>query len=176
MLRLTTTPSAKNPRKRPLAENKSAKVTLEEVKADTTQSTGKAMCGQIVHAADAKRGAMVDCLARYDPQKGCYILEIVDLSVDNLEPMQQSEAVVRRNANPIVAVATIGARSQQRNKSTKKDLFDPRSIAKRAEAQVRKLKQGRRRSKTRTLSKKRPEPKKADLKAEEDINHGNTSC
>lgn len=65
-------------------------VTIEQIAANTPE--GKiTKLGQIVRTSNTAEekastpGAMVDCLARFDHQKKCYVLEIVDLLVNNLE-------------------------------------------------------------------------------------------
>jgi len=134
MLRLTTT-SLGNPRKRPRAGAECAEATLEEI----SSSERMVKCGKAAYASDnagniLAPGAMVDCLARYDFEKGCYVLEIVDLLVNKLEPSSkaaQDEQIVHQGKAATIANATS-------NKC-----FDPRSRAKRADDQIKKLKKGK---------------------------------
>jgi hypothetical protein len=85
--------------------------------------------GQAELAPSAERstlGTVVDCVARYDPTKGCYVLEIVELDVSASAISGKS----KDDSSP----------SMEHPSST---IADPRSRAKQAEKQVRKLKQGR---------------------------------
>ena len=128
-LQLLTTPPS-NDRKRSRTGTVSGDtVTIKQISANTPE--GKiTKLGQVVHASNAAEemaltpGAMVDCLARYDDQKQCYVLEIVDLLVNNLEPSKSEDA----------------------NKTTTNDnhagelLYNPLLSTKRAEAHVKKMK------------------------------------
>ncbi|KAL9186529.1 hypothetical protein ACHAXT_005767 [Thalassiosira profunda] len=78
---------------------------------------------------------MVDCLARYDSAKRCYVLEIVGMRIDNLQHMGEEV--------PTIADADTCARSKREPSTQPTERFDPRSIAKRAEEQVKQLKRGK---------------------------------
>jgi hypothetical protein len=90
--------------------------------------------GDVVSCASQDR--TIDCLARYDNQKQCYILEIVDMTVSNLQPDSGS--------TPSDSAADVADTLSKHPEP----LVDPRLLAKRAEAQVKKLK----REKTNTKS------------------------
>ena len=117
--------------------------------------------GQAVFAPEVDKtlpGTMVDCLARYDSETGCYVLEIVDLTVSNLMPQSSigadyrtssSDAIRKQrfgrhnvqNSNNDGVVEESGAASLTTSKST---MLDPRVRAKRAQDQVhRRLKRGK---------------------------------
>ena len=120
-----------------------AEATLEQfhVSSDDTQNNGnrQQICGIVAIAPDAERasiGTMVDCLARYDHEKGAYILEIVDLDVSGLGLTATTTPEHGKDAeNGEIAALT---------EKYKSAIADPRSRAKQAEKQVRKLKQGKR--------------------------------
>ena len=107
-------------------------VTIEQIEANTPG--GKiTKLGQIVRTSNTAEekastpGAMVDCLARFDHQKKCYVLEIVDLLVNNLESTKSVDAnTTTTNANHAGEL-----------------LYNPLLSSKRAEAQVKKLKRSR---------------------------------
>lgn len=107
-------------------------VTIEQIEANTPG--GKiTKLGQIVRTSNTAEekastpGAMVDCLARFDHQKKCYVLEIVDLLVNNLESTKSVDAnKTTTNANHAGEL-----------------LYNPLLSSKRAEAQVKKLKRSR---------------------------------
>lgn len=82
-----------------------------------------------------RRKSMVDCLAIYDDKRKCYILEMVDMSISNLHQTDQSKQDLERNNSQFA----LGTSTDVSNK-------DPRLLAKRAEAQVKKLKRGKRKS------------------------------
>uniref|UniRef100_A0A7S2VGA1 Uncharacterized protein n=1 Tax=Skeletonema marinoi TaxID=267567 RepID=A0A7S2VGA1_9STRA len=119
-----------------------AEATLEQfhVSSDDTQNNGnrQQICGIVAIAPDAERasiGTMVDCLARYDHEKGAYILEIVDLDVSGLGLTATTPEHGEDAENGEIAALT---------EKYKSAIADPRSRAKQAEKQVRKLKQGKR--------------------------------
>ena len=120
--------SVNNKRKRHSGGREVAEATLQQL--DVAQNERKTLLhGQAELAPSAERstlGTMVDCIARYDATKGCYVLEIVDLDV---------------SASSITGKSKDDERSpSMEHPST---IADPRSRAKQAEKQVRKLKQGR---------------------------------
>jgi len=99
-------------------------------------------------------GTMVDCLAIYDSQRGCYVLEIVDMTVSKLRAVSSKAALAYSNR---IAGST-GTRSTNNDAGMKETtmntmipdatvpepiLIDPRSRAKRAEDQIRRLKRGK---------------------------------
>lgn len=133
LLLLTT--SENSPRKRRRGGDESAKATIEDI-SEQTASDRRVQSGRVVHASDATRssnsGNMVDCLARYDPAKRCYVLEMVGMRIDNLQPMgEQAQTIAGTDTQP---------RSKREPHITQSD---PRSIAKRAEEQVKQLKRGK---------------------------------
>lgn len=123
--------SVSNKRKRQSAVREVTEATLEQL--DVAQKERKTLLhGQAELAPSAERstlGTMVDCIARYDATKGSYILEIVDLDVsastDNKTGKSKDDEMSPSMEHPRSTIA------------------DPRSRAKQAEKQVRKLKQGR---------------------------------
>jgi hypothetical protein len=119
-----------------------AEATLKQfhVSSDDTQNNGnrQQICGIVAIAPDAERasiGTMVDCLARYDHEKGAYILEIVDLDVSGLGLTATTPEHGEDAESGEIAALT---------EKYKSAIADPRSRAKQAEKQVRKLKQGKR--------------------------------
>ncbi|KAL7482824.1 hypothetical protein ACHAW6_008490 [Cyclotella cf. meneghiniana] len=87
--------------------------------------------------------AMIDCLARYDPVKKCYILELVDMTVSNLH-LRSGDDYSEPNSNEgPAAMDTAGIASPKQPEPL---IVDPRLRARRAEDQVRKLKRGKRKS------------------------------
>lgn len=87
-----------------------------------------------------KEHTMVDCVARYDQEKKCYILEMVGMSVSNLQPYS-GEAEQKSDGSKSRANIDNAPLLQHDQK-----IADPRLLAKRAEAQVKKLKQAKRNS------------------------------
>ena len=116
-----------NKRKRQSGGREVAEATLQQL--DVAQNDRKTLLhGQAELAPSAERstlGTMVDCIARYDATKGSYVLEIVDLDV---------------SASTIIGKSKDDESPSMEHPST---IADPRSRAKQAEKQVRKLKQGR---------------------------------
>lgn len=120
--------SVNNKRKRHSGGREVAEATLQQL--DVAQNERKTLLhGQAELAPSAERstlGTMVDCLARYDATKGCYVLEIVELDV---------------------SASTFAGKRKDDERSPSMEhpstIADPRSRAKQAEKQVRKLKQGR---------------------------------
>jgi len=168
----TTTPTV-NLRKRSRSGNDTttAKAIIEEVALSSSLSSGSSTskkmanknkkCGRVVitqNVSDAERlstpGAMVDCLARYDSHKGCYVLEMVDLLVDKIEPMSSSGAISRDEqkmsrhgkATATTTLAITGTPTEKKyvNRSSSSEMMsDPRLVARRAEDQLKKLKRGK---------------------------------
>ena len=102
-----------------------AEATLQQL--DVAQNETKTLLhGQAEFAPSAERstlGTMVDCIARYDATKGSYVLEIVDLDV---------------------SASTLSGKSKDDERSSSMEhpstiIADPRSRAKQAEKQVKKL-------------------------------------
>mmetsp|Transcript_39215 Transcript_39215/g.57869 ORF Transcript_39215/g.57869 Transcript_39215/m.57869 type:complete len:336 (-) Transcript_39215:41-1048(-) len=129
-------------RKQSVVGGEVAEATLEQfhVSSVDTQNNGnrQQICGIVAIAPDAERasiGTMVDCLARYDHEKGAYILEIVDLDVSGLGLTATTPEHGKDAENGDIAAMT---------EKYKSAIADPRSRAKQAEKQVRKLKQGKR--------------------------------
>lgn len=132
----------KKRKRQTVAGSEVAEATLEQLQSpgDTQQNDEKQQyCGIAAIAPDAERsnvGTMVDCLARYDPEKGAYVLEIVDLDVSGLTTTQlkddgRDKDVESSESNELPA---------ERAHSI---IADPRSRAKQAAKQVKRLKQGR---------------------------------
>ena len=122
-----------------------------------TQITGERQCGRATLPPNSEQrvnlGTMVDCLARYDPDKGAYVLEIVDLDVSGL-----STATIPEGDNGDSESEEdddIAAQTEQ----PRSTIADPRSRAKQAEKQLRKLKQGRGVRSERKRSKLAPDTK-----------------
>jgi hypothetical protein len=86
--------------------------------------------------SDDRRKSMVDCLAIYDDKRKCYVLELVDMFIPNLKQMDQSTQDLEWNNNQSAVDVT----------TTDVSNNDPRLLARRAEAQVKKLKRGKRKS------------------------------
>ncbi len=133
----------KKRKRQTVAGSEVAEATLEQLQSpgDTQQNDEKQQyCGIAAIAPDAERsnvGTMVDCLARYDPEKGAYVLEIVDLDVSGLTTTQlkddgRDKDVESSESNELPAA--------ERAHSI---IADPRSRAKQAAKQVKRLKQGR---------------------------------
>lgn len=86
--------------------------------------------------SDDRRKSMVDCLAIYDDKRKSYVLELVDMYIPNLQQSDQSTQDLEWNNNQSAADVTTTDVSNK----------DPRLLAKRAEAQVKRLKRGKRKS------------------------------
>ncbi|KAL7437718.1 hypothetical protein ACHAXM_005804 [Skeletonema potamos] len=115
--------------------------TIEQFGASSgdTLNNRKRQRGQATLAPDAERanlGTIVDCLARYDPHKGAYVLEIVDSDVSGLTTMTPEDYDGNGKSEDDDKIAAL----TERPRAT---IADPRSRAKQAEIQLRKLKQGR---------------------------------
>jgi len=121
-----------NTKKRSRTGTEQSEVLIEESRGDVKK------CGQIVQSEEG----MVDCLARYDKEKGCYVLEKVNLLVRNLQS-STAEAVPNEEE----------AACDKEGASTEVDRqqFDPLTKAKRAEQQIKKLKKGKRTSSTKEM-------------------------
>jgi hypothetical protein len=90
-----------------------------------------------------KANAIIDCLARYDPNKKCYILELVDMSVSNLH-LHSGDDYPEPNSNEGSAgMDTAGIAPLKQPEPL---IVDPRIRARWAEVQVRLLKRGKRKS------------------------------
>ena len=157
-IRLTT--STQPSKKRSRLGNEYSKATLEEITGNDQTSEGGVQCGRVIQTSSNAEGSstpgekMVDCIARYDYQKGCYVLDMVDLivQVDNeMEHMQERGAGAEKDKGQQLAekqaTATNGdaidSTASGLPKQSQSDVFDPRSIARRAEEQIRKLKRGK---------------------------------
>ena len=81
---------------------------------------------------------MVDCVAIYDHERKCYTLETVDMNVTRLQPYSENNDVTSQDLkqNSEAAIDNDVALSKE---STQK-ILDPRTLAKQAEAQIKKLK------------------------------------
>mmetsp|Transcript_11615 Transcript_11615/g.17772 ORF Transcript_11615/g.17772 Transcript_11615/m.17772 type:complete len:365 (+) Transcript_11615:75-1169(+) len=122
-----------------VAGSEVAEATLEQLQPGDTQNDGKQQCfGMAAIAPDGERaniGTMVDCLARYDPEKGAYVLEIVDLDVSGLTTTREEDGRDKDTENDESAELL----AEKANSI----IADPRSRAKQAATQLRRLKQGR---------------------------------
>lgn len=127
----------KKRKRQTVAGSEVAEATLEQLQLPgDTQNDRKQLCfGMAAIAPDAERssiGTMVDCLARYDPEKGAYVLEIVDLEVSGLTTTQEEDYEIGKDES----AETLAEKPTS--------IFaDPRSRAKQAAKQVKRLKQGR---------------------------------
>ena len=87
---------------------------------------------------------MVDCVAIYNHKKNCYTLEMVDMTITHLQPYSGNNDVIsqdlEQNSEPAI---DIGVASSE---ESKQNILDPRTLAKQAEAQIKKLKRGKRKS------------------------------
>ena len=100
-----------NYKKRSHAGTEQSEILIEESSSDVKK------CGQVVQSEEG----MVDCLARYDKEKG-YVLEVVDLLISNLQ--SSAEAVPNKEESTCdKEKASTDADRQQ---------FDPLTKAKRA--------------------------------------------
>ena len=105
---------------------------------------------------------MVDCIAIYDHNKKCYVLEVVDCVVTHLsssssENNEADTTISSRNErNAEVRKLTLKSPPNQNDKlegsKGTRQLIDPRSITKRADNQIKMLKRGRRKKETNTTT------------------------
>lgn len=127
-------------RKRQRVGNERMQATLQEIITDDSARGAEKRSCQVKYPSDAGRSSasdMVDCLARYDPQRGCYVLEVVDLLVDNVRPFAEEA----QNAEQMSKIASDARDSDDavQQPSNPAGLFDIRSIAKRADDQIKSL-------------------------------------
>ena len=120
----TSTLKLTKPNTKKRSRTEQSEVIIEE------SSSGLKKCGQVIQSEEG----MVDCLARYNEEKGCFVLEVVDLLVSNL---QSSTAKAVQNEEE--------AACDKEGASTEVDRqqFNPLTKAKRAEQQIKKLKKGK---------------------------------
>ena len=105
---------------------------------------------------------MVDCIAIYDHNKKCYVLEVVDyvvthLSLSSSENNEADTTISSRNErNAEVRKLTLKSPPNQNDKlegsKGTMQLIDPRSSTKRADNQIKMLKRGRRKKETNTTT------------------------
>ena len=156
--------SMRNTPMRSRSGNDLTEATLEELEStdNASRSVSMQQRGQVIFAPGLEKstpGTMVDCLARYDFDKGCYVLEIVDMAVTRLTPLYRSVDSLsvgdkpRRITNAHIQNDCTNkekikeGKAATSNTSIKRQMIhDPRSRAQRAEDQVRKLKRGKARS------------------------------
>ena len=94
-----------------------------------------------------KLNSLVDCVAIYDKNQKCYILEMVDVTVANLQPCLENIAADQDAIKTDVAyTADITNGFSFREQKRPEKIVDPRLLAKRAEVQVKKLRRGKRKS------------------------------
>ena len=108
---------------------------------------------EIDGATSSSEGTMVDCLAVYDRNKNCYILEMVDIALTNLTPQScEDEEVMSSRKERTVNRAKIAAKNSpsEHSKLDSRKLIDPRSSAKLADKHIKSLKRGKGRKKTGT--------------------------
>ena len=114
-LRLTKTSC----RKRSHSGKETSEATIEEISANNDMMPSSERTVERGRIIDSSATGMVDCLARFDPRRKCYVLEVVDLLVGNLEP-SLNVPVIHRNDDKI--------------------MFDPLTSKKKAEKQLKSLK------------------------------------
>ena len=124
--------SKPNTKKRSRAGIDQSEVLIEE------SSSGLKMCGEAVQSEEG----MVDCIARYDKDKGCYVLEAVDLLINNLQT-STAEAVPNEEE--------AACDKDKADTDVDRQQFNPLTKAKRAEQQIKKLKKGKRTSSTKEM-------------------------
>ena len=114
-LRLTKTSC----KKRSHSGKETSEATIEEILANKDMMTSSERTVKRGRIIDSSATGMVDCLARFDPRRKCYVLEVVDLLVGNLEP-SSNVPVIHKNDDKI--------------------MFDPLISKKKAEKQLKSLK------------------------------------
>eukprot|EP00804_Cyclotella_cryptica_P001731 CCRYP_009097-RA/>CCRYP_009097-RA protein AED:0.27 eAED:0.27 QI:110/1/1/1/0/0/3/896/407 len=103
----------------------------EQVTARSKEFIGDAV---LCASREGRKGsAMIDCLARYDPDKKCYILDLVEMTVSNLHSHSVDDGAGSNDGPPRVPFM-----------QPEPLIVDPRIRAQKAEDQVRKLKRGKR--------------------------------
>lgn len=118
---------------------------IRAVGVDAT-SDSKKFKGDATASSPDHRNAdtMVDCVAKYNHKKNCYTLEMVDMTITHLQPHSRNNDVIcqdlEQNSEPAI---DIGVASSE---ESKQNILDPRTLAKQAEAQIKKLKRGKRKS------------------------------
>ena len=120
--------------KKSLAGREIAEATLDQLNSSSDVAQSNQQCGIAALVPNAERanlGTMVDCLARYDHDRGVYVLEIVDVDVSDLsKSTHQNNRQDSQTDN-----------DEQLNSSIPPPIVDPRIRAKEALKQVRRLKQ-----------------------------------
>ncbi|KAL7472375.1 hypothetical protein ACHAXS_012705 [Conticribra weissflogii] len=178
LMRLSTSPTKNHKTGHPRTSKKASNVSqviLESIPpegesasaSETTQKMKTIQSGQASLAPNPEStlpGTMVDCLAIYDSKRGCYILEIVDLTVSKLRVVSNKAAVANskpsvessNNDDAVVKETTMNITIPDAA-VPQPTLIDPRSRAKRAEDQIRRLKRlkGKQSGMTAKISKKR---------------------
>jgi len=107
---------------------------LEEVAPGSSPEKIVRKCCEVFYTSNSDKpsssGATVDCVARWNSVKECYVLEMVDLVVKPLQDATHSAQIAyEADATATSATGTCAK--------------DPRSSARRAENQLKKLKQGK---------------------------------
>jgi len=115
-LRLTKTSC----KKRSHSGKETSEATIEEISANNDMMPSSERTVKRGRIIDSSATGMVDCLARFDPRRKCYVLEVVDLLVGNLEPSSNNVSVIHMNDDKI--------------------MFDPLTSKKKAENQLKSLK------------------------------------
>ena len=114
-LRLTKTSC----KKRSHSGKETSEATIEEISANNDMMPSLERTVKRGRIIDSSSTGMVDCLARFDPRRKCYVLEVVDLLFGNLEP-SSNVPVIHKNDDKI--------------------MFDPLTSKKKAEKQLKSLK------------------------------------
>ena len=107
-----------------------------------------------------KSNFSVDCVAIYNKERKCYILEMVDVTVTNLQPRLDNDEAnqnIDKTNNEFVA------------DEIPKNIVDPRLLAKRAESQVKQLKR-KRKSVDERRSNTKAKTGNAKIKTEDRVN------
>ena len=107
-----------------------------------------------------KSNFSVDCVAIYNKERKCYILEMVDVTVTNLQPRLDNDEAnqnIDKTNNEFVA------------DEIPKNIVDPRLLAKRAESQVKQLKR-KRKSVDERRSNTKAKTGNAKIKTEDKVN------
>ena len=115
-LRLTKTSC----KKRSHSGKETSEATIEEVSANNDMMPSLERTVKRGRIIDSSATGMVDCLARFDTRRKCYVLEVVDLLVGNLEPSSNA-SVIHKNDDKMI-------------------MFDPLTSKKKAEKHLKSLK------------------------------------
>ncbi|KAL7533261.1 hypothetical protein ACHAWF_004434 [Thalassiosira exigua] len=141
---LLLTTYTERPRKRRRAGNDSVPVVLKDISGERSSERMAKQRGQGVYSwgggSPSTPGAMIDCVAIYDHERGCYILEIVDLTVNNLKLFSET---VNKEQMKDRTMAMAEASSGRNPPANAPPELGPRYVAKQAEDQLKRLKRGK---------------------------------